>query len=153
LSCYLFPTTLRPAVSVVASCRADCLRPSYYPFGCPMPYEPDSCHSDSLGKVTGVWQGVAMDSLKFHLSLSCPTLLRPAGGRPAAVSYPMDTPWPHTVRLCLKLDINLRTGYESNHYSRFGIQHFALKCIYIRRGVSKRGENSGRPSALWAGHS
>jgi hypothetical protein len=25
----------------------------------------------------GVWQGVAMDSLKFYLSPSCPTLLRP----------------------------------------------------------------------------
>jgi hypothetical protein len=30
----------------------------------------------------GVWHGVAMDSLKFHPSLPCPTLLRPAGGPP-----------------------------------------------------------------------
>jgi hypothetical protein len=27
----------------------------------------------------GVWQGVAMDSLKFHLGLPCPTFLHPAG--------------------------------------------------------------------------
>jgi hypothetical protein len=31
----------------------------------------------------GVWQGVAMDSLKFHPGLPCPTLLCPA-----AVFYP-----------------------------------------------------------------
>jgi hypothetical protein len=54
----------------------------------------------------GVWQRVAMDSLKFHPGLPCPTLLRPAGGpyldsltavlelahlhggRPAAIFYP-----------------------------------------------------------------
>jgi hypothetical protein len=28
----------------------------------------------------GVWQGVAMDSLKFHPGLPCFTLLRPVGG-------------------------------------------------------------------------
>jgi hypothetical protein len=28
----------------------------------------------------GVWQGVAMDSLKYHQGPSCPTLLRPASG-------------------------------------------------------------------------
>jgi hypothetical protein len=30
----------------------------------------------------GVWQGVSMDSLKYHSSSPCPTLLRPAGGPP-----------------------------------------------------------------------
>jgi hypothetical protein len=30
----------------------------------------------------GVWQGVAMDSLKFHLGLPSPTLLHPAGRLP-----------------------------------------------------------------------
>jgi hypothetical protein len=34
-----------------------------------------------------VWQGVSMDSLKFHLSLPCPTLLRPAGGPPPKWPY------------------------------------------------------------------
>jgi hypothetical protein len=28
----------------------------------------------------GVWQGMAMDSLKFHLGRPCPTLLHPAAG-------------------------------------------------------------------------
>jgi hypothetical protein len=43
----------------------------------------------------GVWQRVAMDSLKIHLGQPCPTLQRPAGrpplkqsGQPAAVFYP-----------------------------------------------------------------
>jgi hypothetical protein len=31
-----------------------------------------------------IWEGMAMDSLKFHLGLPCPTLLQPAGGSPAA---------------------------------------------------------------------
>jgi hypothetical protein len=30
----------------------------------------------------GVWQRVAIDSLKFHLGLPCPSLLRPVGGPP-----------------------------------------------------------------------
>jgi hypothetical protein len=60
----------------------------------------------------GVWQGVAMDSFKFHLGPPCPTLPRPTGrpplkrpyalmavsevacpqgGRPVAIFYPLDT--------------------------------------------------------------
>jgi hypothetical protein len=35
----------------------------------------------------GVWHGVAMDSLKFHLGLSCSTLLRPAGEPPLERPY------------------------------------------------------------------
>jgi hypothetical protein len=35
----------------------------------------------------GVWQGVAMDSLKFYLGLPCPTLLRPANGPPLKRLY------------------------------------------------------------------
>jgi hypothetical protein len=31
-------------------------------------------------KYIGIWQGVAMDSQKFHPGPPCPTLLRPAGG-------------------------------------------------------------------------
>jgi hypothetical protein len=30
----------------------------------------------------GVWERVAMDSLKYHYGPPCPTLLRPAGGNP-----------------------------------------------------------------------
>jgi hypothetical protein len=35
----------------------------------------------------GVWQGVAMDSLKFHPGSPCPTLLRPADGPSLRWSY------------------------------------------------------------------
>jgi hypothetical protein len=48
----------------------------------------------------GVWQGIAMDSLKFYLGWSCPNFLRPASGPPAAVFYPFGHPTAHAVRLC-----------------------------------------------------
>jgi hypothetical protein len=35
----------------------------------------------------GVWQGVAMDSLKFHLGPPCPTILCPVDGPPLKCSY------------------------------------------------------------------
>jgi hypothetical protein len=35
----------------------------------------------------GVWEGVAMNSLKFHPRLLCPTLLRPACGPPLKQPY------------------------------------------------------------------
>jgi hypothetical protein len=44
----------------------------------------------------GVWQGVAMDSLKYCYGLRRPTLLCPADGRPAAVFYPLGHPTPST---------------------------------------------------------
>jgi hypothetical protein len=68
----------------------------------------------TIGAVSiGVWQGVAMNSLKFHLGPPCPTLLCPAGGsplkwpygrfrggppedgRPVAVFYPFGHPTPY----------------------------------------------------------
>jgi hypothetical protein len=36
----------------------------------------------------GVWQGVAMDSLKFNRGLPCSTLLCPAGGQALKRPYP-----------------------------------------------------------------
>jgi hypothetical protein len=69
--------------------------------------------------IMGLWEGVAMDSLKFHLDQLCPTLLRPAVPfyaltypstpcptllRPAlpfyALPYP-STPWPTLLRPAL----------------------------------------------------
>jgi hypothetical protein len=35
----------------------------------------------------GVWQGVAIDSLKFRPGLPCPTLLRPLDGPPLKRPY------------------------------------------------------------------
>jgi hypothetical protein len=43
--------------------------------------------SPVLLRVMGVWQGVGMDSLKFHSDLPCPTLLRPAGRQPLKRLY------------------------------------------------------------------
>jgi hypothetical protein len=50
----------------------------------------------------GVWEEVAMDTLKFHLGLPCTTLLRPVGGLPLKQPYGgcLLPPWtPQTVRL------------------------------------------------------
>jgi hypothetical protein len=38
-------------------------------------------------KSMGIWEGVFMDSLKFHLGLPCPTLLRPEGDPPLKWPY------------------------------------------------------------------
>jgi hypothetical protein len=41
-------------------------------------------------------KGWPTDFLKFHPGLPCPTLLRPVGGRPAAVFNPFGHPMPYT---------------------------------------------------------
>jgi hypothetical protein len=79
----------------------------------------------------GVWQVVTMDSIKFHLGLLCPTLLRPMGGPPlkwpycrfggsppAAVFYLRWTA--HAGRLWSKLTITALTW-----------KHFDRKCVYF----------------------
>jgi hypothetical protein len=40
----------------------------------------------------GVWQGVAMNSLKFHLGMLWSTLVCPAGGLPLMAHLPSSTP-------------------------------------------------------------
>jgi hypothetical protein len=59
----------------------------------------------------GIWQGVAMDSLKFHPGPLCRTLLRPAGGIPpkrptgqVACSHLLPFWTPHAVRLCYAME-------------------------------------------------
>jgi hypothetical protein len=61
-----------------------------------------------LSRSMGVWQGVAMDSLKFHSGLPCPPLLRPAGEPPlkrpyshfrSGPAYPIGHPTPYTYEL------------------------------------------------------
>jgi hypothetical protein len=70
----------------------------------------------------GLWQGVTMDSLKFHPGPPCPTLLRPAGGPPLKrpcglvaylqgwwslpVVYPFGYPTPYAYLLCLQVKRN-----------------------------------------------
>jgi hypothetical protein len=69
------------------------------------------------------WEGMAMDSIKFHPDPTCPTLLRPAGGPPLKRPYdhfrgglpagrvacghllPLWTP--HAVRLCFHFPLVL----------------------------------------------
>jgi hypothetical protein len=53
--------------------------------------EKEGDHGRQGGSI-GIWEGVAMDSLKFHPGPLCPT---PADGRPAAVLYPFGQ---HAVR-------------------------------------------------------
>jgi hypothetical protein len=79
-----------------------------------LPDAMDNPHHSNFSSM-GVWQGVAMDSLKFRPSTPCPTLLRPKCGPPlkrlygcyrgdpppgrAACGRPLP-PWtPHAVRL------------------------------------------------------
>jgi hypothetical protein len=38
-------------------------------------------------EIMGIWQGEAMDSLKYYPGSLCPTLLRPAGGIPLKQLY------------------------------------------------------------------
>jgi hypothetical protein len=45
-----------------------------------------------MHSVMDVWQGTAMDSLKFHPSPPCPTLYALQGVRPAVSSTPLDNP-------------------------------------------------------------
>jgi len=80
----------------------------------------------------GVWQGLAMESLKFHPGLLCPTLVCPAGGpslkrpcghfrvaclqvgRPAVIFYPFGHPTPYAY------GINIHGTLELpllNHYA------------------------------------
>jgi hypothetical protein len=71
----------------------------------------------------GVWQGVAMDSLKFYLGLPCPTFLRPMGGQPrfkgahpqnkrsAAVFYTLWTP--HAIRLWMGVGMGVGVGMNA----------------------------------------
>jgi hypothetical protein len=42
---------------------------------------------DKVRRSRGVWEGVVMDSRKFHPGLPCPTNLRPAGGPPLKRPY------------------------------------------------------------------
>jgi hypothetical protein len=79
----------------------------------------------------GVWQGVAMVSLKFHPGPPCPTYLCPAGGLPlkrpyryfrggqpkgrAACSNYLPFLTPHAVRPCLHLHLSFGYHIFSSH--------------------------------------
>jgi hypothetical protein len=78
--------------------------------------------SNETGKsIMGVWQGVAMDFLKFHPGPPCPTLLLPTfvsgvacpqSGRPAAIFYPFEHHTPYTYVNLQHIDLSSIFGNE-----------------------------------------
>jgi hypothetical protein len=64
----------------------------------------------------GLWQGVAMDSLKFHAGPSCPNIIRPASVRPVAFFHPLGHPTPYAMSLCL---LRISVSNSSFHPQRF----------------------------------
>jgi hypothetical protein len=90
----------------------------------------ESNHCLTVG-ILGVWQGMAMDSLKFHPGPPCPTLPRLAGeptqkrpngrfmgglaARRASCGHLLPIWTPHAVRLCLTDGSTLRPFLSSKH--------------------------------------
>jgi hypothetical protein len=72
----------------------------------------------------GIWRGVAIDSLKFHLGLPCPTLLYPAGGPP--LKWPLGHfrggPPAGGTACCRLLPLRHPTPYA------YGYSHESLSC-------------------------
>jgi hypothetical protein len=78
----------------------------FFPLGYPFPYGPAcipplfplpslSPVPTQLWACIGVWQGVAIDPLKYNFCSPSPTLLCPAGVLPATVFYPLGHPKPY----------------------------------------------------------
>jgi hypothetical protein len=103
------------------------------------PQSPYSCHGNPRSRM-GVWQGVAMDSLKFHLGLPCPTLLRPVGGPPLNRQYSrlrggpptgqmacghLLPCWPPTPYACALHPFHVCCSCFRLHASRVRLPHFA----------------------------
>jgi hypothetical protein len=69
-----------------------------------------------MARLVGVWQGVAMDSLKFHPGLPCPTPPCPAGGPPlkrpgvATCGHLLSLWTPHAERL--RRDFEIQFGFQ-----------------------------------------
>jgi hypothetical protein len=128
----------------------------------------------------GVWQGVAMDSLKFHLSTPSPTLLCPEGGPPLKRPYrrfgdgppqsclwlspvPLDTPrhtpmipvlfsTPTNDPFCSPKPNSIPQTIKAVILQNKNSPFLVLLNIGVRHGVSKGVKVGPRPPALWAGH-
>jgi hypothetical protein len=120
---YRQPTLKQPlrvvCVSGLAACRASGLLPfsTHWTPHMGLCRTPLRICTIDLFTTRAVWEGVSMDSLKFHSGLPCPNLLCPAGGPPSkrpygcfwgdpptewAVCGHLLSPWiPHAVRACL----------------------------------------------------
>jgi hypothetical protein len=99
-------------------------------------------------QIMGVWQAVAMDSLKFHSGLPCPTLQHPACGSPLKrpfkgwtthragglwpSSTPLDTPC-HVVGT-VRLLTGMRTAMEKSDAS--SVPKSEAKTSLRNRGAS-----------------
>jgi hypothetical protein len=75
-----------------------------------------------------VWQRVSTDSLKFHLSQLCPTLLLAAGGRPAAVFFTLGYPMPY------RLGASLQGSFVSTIFSSETRPNFQFRLDGLQAG-------------------
>jgi hypothetical protein len=81
----------------------------------------------------GVWQGVAMDSLKFHPGPPCPTHLRPAGGPPLKRPYIRFRGGPPALRVvCSRL-----LPFWTPHAVRPWCPHEFHFVVAARRGIPR----------------
>jgi hypothetical protein len=83
----------------------------------------------------GVWQGVAMDSLKLYLGPSCHTLLCLFAER-AACSHLLPLWTPHAARLCLPPEHQFRNPSQS-------------RASREKPALSKNNKKGKNLSALW----
>jgi hypothetical protein len=76
----------------------------------------------------GVWQGVVMDSLKFHLGQPCLSLLHPAGGPPLRPSStPSDTPC--RTPLDMKWKVPFQRWFLFVRYDREIVTGYSFNCL------------------------
>jgi hypothetical protein len=103
----------------------------------------------------GIWQGVVMDFLKFHLGPPCPTFLRPVGGpplkrpyssyrssptawgRPAAILCPFGHPMPYTYELLKRRGARRETKNRLETYFLFPISVTELT-IVCKSGITQK---------------
>jgi hypothetical protein len=97
----------------------------------------------------GVWQGVTMDSLKFHLGPPCLTLLCPAGrpplkrqGRqPAAVFYPLGHPTLYAYERSLRGPLG--PGAEFSVDRIFGLFVAAVRVLHTCEREQEQQQETG----------
>jgi hypothetical protein len=124
----------------------------------------------------GVWQGVAIDSLKYHQSPPCPIFLCPAGRPSLERTYSCSTggspagraaSWQSSTLLETPRRTLMSWNEESwwsvcltcihhcivvfSHYRDAASSQARAECMGGRHSVSKGVEDGGRLPILWAG--